>query len=264
MKTEFKHILFSHLLVLIVGSAIFFGLASCDPTSTPPTLETQTYHLALSNGKNTSPAYPLTKELADKYIGHLNSCPVPLRVRTYEEYKKQYISKVVKKYPNIKKNDDFANKNVAGQHVKGYKIRGWPYHFIFIKSVDNPHSLMETYFHELGHYKCHNNKCSRCKALGQIQKTEHHALINALEASMKYDFPEVMESSLYQYQNWVNDYDDYEKYAGAVLDIQASPLWDKVKAYAKKHNLDIPTLKKEDKVEKKKTVKIRIIFLRKK
>jgi hypothetical protein len=184
-------------------------------------------------------------------------------MRTYDEYKEQYISKMVKKYDKYDSINDFAGSNVVGQHVRGWPVDGWPSYFIFVATRPNPHEMMATYFHELGHYKCNMKKCWHCKVHGHKHISEHHALINELESAIEYNFPEVMEAIFIRYNNWLSDYESYKKYqeyGDAVLTIQDSDLWKKVKKYAKEHKVKVPTYKKPKDSKQSRIIRIHFNF----
>ena len=266
MKEDFKYLVYSRLLVFIIGSALFIGFIiyetidyeTDDKTlQTPPKIESsqKIYTLKLSNGYNTSTAYMMTKDTSSLYIKILNNCPIPLKIHTYEEYEKQYLYKVVKKYSKFNNAQEFASKNVVGQHVRGWAVTGWPNYFLFVKARPNPHELMGTYFHEMGHYKCNTGKCSYCKSHGHKHIRELHAVINGLEEAMRYDLPEVVKSSFNKYEGWLGTWEDYknhEKYGDAVLTIQSSELWTKIKTYSKEHNISVPIFKKPQAISHKK------------
>jgi len=270
MKEKVKHSLFSHGLVLIISVIVLSVVSSCKPFDdkyqSPQTEATSTYHLKLSNGYRTSNDYPLTEELADSYLAHLNSCPIPLKIRTYEEYKDQYLTKVVAKYDKYKKTSDFAGENVSGQHVRGFPVDGWPNYFLFLEARPNPHEVMGTYFHELGHYECNTMKCPYCISHGHKHVTELHAIVNELESTIEYNYPKVMKSSFDKYKGWLRQYDKHQEYADAVLQLQSSPFWDDVTSFSEKHGLDVPIFEKPKGQTAKlvangKTITIRIVVL---
>lgn len=269
--TTTKYLILKTALTLIIGFWVFLSIGCWEykqKTALKAPIvkhspDDKIYTLKLSNGYNTSACYAMTEKLADRYLKHLNSCPIPLMVRTYEEYKDQYISKVVKKYDKYNSVDEFAGSNVVGQHVAGWPVKGWSSYFIFIAARPSPHALMATYFHEMGHYDCNTNKCPHCKAHGHKHVTELHAIINGLECAIEYDFPEVMEALFTRYGGWLSDadtYRDYQEYGDAVLTIQKSDLWKTVKKYAKKHKMKVPTYKKPKESKKAKTIRIYLKF----
>jgi hypothetical protein len=152
------------------------------PVDNPPNVSVPTkyYSLVFGNEYKTSFSYPLTESVANRYMKHLNDCPISLKMLTFEEYKDQYVSKVVKKYDEYDEIKDFAGENVVGHFVGGWRIKGWPSLFIFVATTGNPHSVMSVYFHELGHYECNVNKCLHC-VLGNKTIPELHAILNELE-----------------------------------------------------------------------------------
>ena len=260
--TESKFFILKTISIITICFSLFFGIGCLEykqKTATETSVvdaTKQTYTLKLSNGYNTSAHYSMNEDLADRYLKHLNSCPIPLMVRTYEEYKDQYISKVVKKYKKYNSVDSFAASNVVGQHVGGFPVKGWPNYFIFIAARPNPHALMATYFHEMGHYKCNTGKCLHCKSDGKKSMSEHHAILNALESAIEYDFPEIMEALFVRYTGWFSDYKEYKEYADAVLKMQESDLWKTVKRYAKKHKITVPTYTMSKESKKPKVIRI--------
>lgn len=205
----------------------------------------ETFRLSFGNGYKTSFNYYMTEEKADLYIKIFNESPITLKIRTYKEYQKQYISKIAKKYK--KDANTWAGENITGQYVYGLPVEGWPNRFIYIKTRPNPHKMMGTYLHELGHHECYTNKCTHCERHGHQHISEHHAILNEIEEIIKYNFPEVLEASFEKYNGWLNSYKNYkenQEYADSVLTIQDSKLWDEVKKFSNKHSIKVPIFKK--------------------
>jgi hypothetical protein len=242
MKKFLTNLLCKTVLSVFIGIILLWSFSPESTQTEQPIVGPiqKTYCLTFSNGYKTSSDYYMTEERASLYVKLLNECPITLKIRTYKEYQKQYVSKVAKKY---KKNaEKFAGKNTTGHHVMGLPVEGWPNHFIWVRTRPNPHELMGTYFHELGHNKCHTKRCNHNKD----NLSEYHAIINEMKLSMKYDLPEVITSSFEKYEGWLDRldcYHTYQEYADAVLKMQDSKLWDKVKDFSNKHHLKVPTFK---------------------
>ncbi len=223
-----------------------------------PFLFSKSYTLKMSNGYETSIRFPLTKELSSMYLNILESCPISLQIHTYDDYVKKYVTEAADKYEMTV--NEFASKTASGQYVCGYKIEDWPNDFIFLKSRSNPHDLIATYFHELGHYKCNTYKCYHCEKHHMIDGGEHHAIMSELKLAMKFDFPKVMQSSFNKFERWLRswkDYQRYQEYADAVLTLQSSKLWKKVRKYAKKNKIEVPTFLKPQEPKNKNDGKIK-------
>ena len=208
--------------------------------------------LTFGHTYDTSSDYPMTKEQASLYLKILDSCPIPLKIRTYEDYRQQFVSKIIKKYNTNE--EKFAGKYTVGQYIYGYKVKGWPNNFIFLMARPNPHEMMGTYFHELGHHKCKIKKCRSKKK----HMSEYHAIINELELSMQYDFCEVLKVTFKKFDCWIDGYPLHKKYAEGVLAIQQTELWDRVKKYASQHNINVPVYHKLKTTRKSNAVIIKI------
>ena len=223
---------FTTVTLIIVLTLTAIG---CDKRIPTPTTESKdaTYSLSTSKNHSTSNMYPLDLATVTKYKDILNSAPVPTYIMPFDEYYKKYLSKAEKANVYAGENGkpyDYK-KSIAGQHIYGHSIAGWPENFIFIDTNDNPHKIMAVYFHELGHNDCHTKRCIRCFKHGHKVRGELHAMIAELEKGMAHNMPEVVLEAISTGTYFVSDYDNKKKYADAVLEIYETELWDRVVRY---------------------------------
>ena len=195
--------------------------------------QTYTYYLRTSKSHVTSRCYPLDLDIVTKYKNILNLCPINLYLMSFDKYYKTYLVKLAK--VSSKKDTDGSphdyKRPIAGQHVYDGTIRGWPDNHIFVNAYDNPHKIMATYFHELGHNDCYKKRCKHCKDAGHKVEGELHAMIAELEKSMAHDLPDALLEAIRVETSFVNNYDDHKKYADATLEIYEMPLWTEVVTY---------------------------------
>jgi len=157
------------------------------------------------------------------------------------------LNKLEKKYSLKDSNGNvisYSKMSLGGHYVQGYKIKGWPNRHIFVKSYDNPHRIIGTYFHELGHYNCHSKRCERCKRKEFKVNSEYHAMINELEMSIEHDLTIALVFSVNELRTTVDHHKSHKRYAVAGLAIYESTVWNKVETYL--HSKGIKTIPKSD------------------